>query len=69
MPLIASLSIFGWILLFDDIAPQASMVARNLPEVQQNVWFIDLSNSFFTLSCIGLYFVVPELILFRPKIG
>lgn len=68
MPLIASLSIVGWIVLFDDIAPQASRVARDLPQVQQNIWSFDLSNSLFTLSCVGLYFVVPELILFRPKI-
>ena len=45
-----------------------SMVTRNVPKVQQNIWSIDLSNSFFTISCIGLYFVIPELILFRPRI-
>lgn len=68
MPLIASLSIVGWILFFDGIAPQASKIVRNLPPVQQNLWSIDLSNSCFSLSCVGLYFVIPELILFRPKI-
>jgi hypothetical protein len=68
MPLIASLSIVGWILFFDDIAPQASKLARDLPQVQQKLWSIDLSNSCFALSCIGLYFVIPELILFRPKL-
>ncbi len=41
MPLIASLSIVGWILHFDNIAPQASQVARDLPQVQQSLWSID----------------------------
>ncbi|MBE9212596.1 hypothetical protein IQ247_07680 [Plectonema cf. radiosum LEGE 06105] len=68
MPLIASLSIVGWLLFFRGIAPEAGMVARTVPKVQQNLWSIDLSGSYFSLSCVGLYFVIPELILFRPKL-
>ncbi|MGF1675229.1 MAG: hypothetical protein ACFCUV_16315 [Rivularia sp. (in: cyanobacteria)] len=68
MPLIASLSIVGWLLLFQGIAPEAGMVARTVPKVQQKLWSIDLSGSYFALSSVGLYFVIPELILFRPNI-
>ncbi|NJM17448.1 MAG: hypothetical protein HC874_01160 [Richelia sp. SL_2_1] len=68
MPLIASLSIVGWLLFFQGIAPEAGMAARTVPKVQQNLWSIDLSGCYFALSSVGLYFVIPELILFRPKL-
>ena len=67
MPLIASLTIVGWLLFFEGIAPEAGMAARTVPKVQQNLWLIDLSGSWFFLSCVGFYFVIPELVLFRPK--
>ncbi|WP_414622304.1 hypothetical protein [Calothrix sp. CCY 0018] len=69
MPLIASLSIIGWLVLFEGIAPEAGMTARAVPAVQQKLWSIDLSGSWFILSCVGLYFVIPEFILFRSKIS
>lgn len=69
MPLIASLSIIGWLLLFEGIAPEAGMAARAVPEVQQKLWSIELSGSWFILSCVGLYFVIPEFILFRSTIS
>ena len=68
MPLIASLSIIGWLVLFEGIAPEAGMTARAGPAVQQKLWSIDLSGSWFILSCVGLYFVIPEFILFRSEI-
>ncbi|MGF1675228.1 MAG: hypothetical protein ACFCUV_16310 [Rivularia sp. (in: cyanobacteria)] len=66
-PLIASFSIFGWFLLFKGIAPQAAITERSTPEVQLNWWSVELNNSLYFLACVGLYFVIPELILFRPK--
>lgn len=66
-PLIASFSIFGWFLLFKGIAPQAAITERPIPEVQLNWWSVELNNSLYFLACVGLYFVIPELILFRSK--
>ncbi|MBE9212597.1 hypothetical protein IQ247_07685 [Plectonema cf. radiosum LEGE 06105] len=67
-PLTASFSIFGWFLLFKGIAPQAAITERSTPEVQLNWWSIELNSSLYFLACVGLYFVIPELILFRPKL-
>ncbi|MBF2013746.1 MAG: hypothetical protein IGS23_00645 [Rivularia sp. T60_A2020_040] len=67
-PLIASCSIFGWFLLFKGIAPQAAIIERSTPEVQMNWWSVELNSSLYFLACVGLYFVISELILFRPKL-
>ncbi|MGB3650249.1 MAG: hypothetical protein WBA41_03445 [Rivularia sp. (in: cyanobacteria)] len=66
-PLIASFSIFGWFLLFKGIAPKAAMVERPIPDVQVNWLSLEPNSSLYFLACVGLYFVIPELILFRPK--
>ncbi len=68
-PLIATFSIFGWFLLFKGIAPQGAIVERPVPEVQLSWWSVELNSSLYFLACIGLYFVIPELILFRPKLN
>jgi hypothetical protein len=68
-PLIASFSIFGWFLLFKGIAPQGAIAERSVPDVQLNWWSVELNSSLYFLACIGLYFVIPELILFRPKLS
>lgn len=68
-PLIASFSIFGWFLLFKGIAPQAAITERPIPDVQLNWWSVELNNSLYFLACVGLYFVIPELILFCPKLN
>jgi hypothetical protein len=67
-PLIASFSIFGWFLLFKGIAPQTAITARSTPKVQLSLWSLDPSSSLYFLACVGLYFVIPKLILFRPKL-
>jgi DIE2/ALG10 family len=66
--LIASLSIFGWFLLFGGIAPKTAFEVRPVPTVQASAWSIEPQASLYFLACVGLYFVIPELVLFRPKI-
>lgn len=68
-PLIATFSIFGWFLLFKGIAPQGAIANRPVPQVQLSWWSIELNSSLYFLACIGLYFVIPELILFRYKLN
>lgn len=68
-PLIATSSIFGWFLLFKGIAPQGAIAERSVPQVQLSLWSVELNSSLYFIACIGLYFVIPELILFRPKLN
>ncbi len=66
-PFIASCTIFGWFLLFKGIAPQAAITEGSVPKVQLSWWSVEPNTILYFLACIGLYFVIPELILFRPK--
>lgn len=65
-PSIAALSIFGWFALFQGLAP-ASATVDKAPEVQKTLWALELGRSVNFLSFIGLYIVIPELLLFRPQ--
>lgn len=65
-PLIATLSILGWFTLFQGLAP-ADATVEKAPEVQKTLWALELSRSVNFLSFVGLYIVIPELILFLPK--
>ena len=68
--LVASLSIVGWFLLFKGLIPQMALRNPNLPDVptvQLNWWSLQPNNGLYFLTCVGLYFVIPELILFRRK--
>ena len=67
MPLIASLSILGWFLFFNGIAPQSGLAQSPTPEVQQSLFFIAPDSSLYFLACVGLYFVIPELCLFHTR--
>ena len=67
MPLIASLSILGWFLLFNGIAPQSGLALSATPEVQQSLFSVAPESSLYFLACVGLYFVIPELTLFRTR--
>ncbi|BDA72033.1 hypothetical protein CAL7716_061990 [Calothrix sp. PCC 7716] len=75
MPLIASLSILAWFILFNGIAPQNGLALTVTPKVQQSVFSVAPDSSLYFLACVGLYFVIPELclfstrILFRPQIA
>lgn len=68
MPLIASLSIFGWFILFNGIAPQAGLARSNTPEIQQSLFSVAPDSSLYFLACVGLYFVIPELCLFHTRL-
>ena len=39
----------------------------DVPTVQLNWWSLQPNNGLYFLTCVGLYFVIPELILFRRK--
>ncbi|MEM6519499.1 MAG: hypothetical protein AAF722_09245 [Cyanobacteria bacterium P01_C01_bin.70] len=65
-PFVASLSILGWFMLFQGLAP-AITTAKAAPEVQQTLWALELGGAVNFLSFIGTYLVIPELILFPPK--
>ena len=58
-PAIAALSLAGWYVLFGGFAPQTALHAQNLA-----VHFYPEHGLYF-LTCIGLYFVVMECVLFR----
>lgn len=67
MPLIASLSILGWFLLFNGIAPQTGLALSTTPEVQQSLFSVAPDSSLYFLACVGLYFVIPEICLFHTR--
>ncbi len=67
MPLIASLSILGWFLFFNGIAPQSGLAQSPTPEVQQSLFAVAPDSSLYFLACVGLYFVIPELCLFHTR--
>ena len=67
MPLIASLSILGWFLFFNGIAPQSGFAQSPTPEVQQSLFAVAPDSSLYFLACVGLYFVIPELCLFHTR--
>ncbi|WAL58462.1 hypothetical protein [Thermocoleostomius sinensis] len=65
-PLLASATIGGWILLFNGLTPASAIsnTAIPVPTVQKQLWLVDLSASLYSLACLGIYFVIPEWILF-----
>lgn len=67
-PLAAASTIFGWIWFFNGLAPAAAIEQAKTPEVQKTLWMFSLSPSLYFLSTIGLYFVLPEWLLFSRKI-
>jgi hypothetical protein len=66
-PLIAALSILGWFALFQGMAPSTATVDK-APEVQKTLWALELGGAVNFLSFVGTYIVIPELILFPPKV-
>lgn len=63
-PIIASLSILGWFALFGGLAPATSYEVRQAPDVQRSLLALAPNNSLYFLSMVGLYFVIPEMMLF-----
>lgn len=67
--LVAIFSIFGWIWLFNGLAPSSALEQRAAPSVQYSLWAISPSSSLYFLGCVGLYFVIPEWILFSRQLS
>lgn len=66
-PILAASSIFGWILLFDGLAPSPAISQEFVPSVQKSFWAVTPSSSLYFLACLGLYFVIPEWGLFSRR--
>ncbi|MGB3574325.1 MAG: hypothetical protein WA783_22100 [Phormidesmis sp.] len=66
-PLLASLTIFGWFLLFQGLAPQSAIEVRTTPDVQQTLWALVPGHAINFLGFVGMYIVLPELMLFRSS--
>lgn len=66
-PLIAALSIFAWIYLFQGLVPEAALEVRAAPEVQKSTWALTPGGAINFLSFVGFYIVIPESILFRTS--
>lgn len=67
-PLIAALSIFGWIYLFGGLAPKIGLEVSRTPSVQKTTWAFTFGGAINFLSFVGFYIVIPEFILFRPRV-
>jgi len=64
-PVFAALSILGWFLIFGGLAPNDSFEVRNVPPVQRSLLDVDPKNGFYALANLGLFYVIPEWLLFR----
>ncbi|WP_035987795.1 hypothetical protein [Leptolyngbya sp. KIOST-1] len=64
-PALASLTILGWIALFDGLAP-ASAIVSHAPEVQKSTLSLTPGGAINFLGFVGVYIVIPEWLLFRP---
>lgn len=62
-PLVAALSLLGWVALFGGFAP-APALEWQAPSTAEPLRVFPHHGLYF-LSCIGLYFVLPEVLLFR----
>jgi hypothetical protein len=67
VPIAAASTILGWFWLFGGIAPATGLLARKTPLVQQTFWAVAPDSSLYFLACLGLYFVIPEWLLFCRK--
>jgi hypothetical protein len=69
VPSIAALTILCWFWLFNGMAPQSGIAIRRTPPVQREMWAVAVESSLYYLACVGLYFVVPEWILFSRRVN
>lgn len=63
-PLIAVLSMLGWVYLFQGLAPEAAFEVQNTPAVQETTWAVTPGGAINFLAFVGFYIVIPEFILF-----
>ena len=66
-PSIAALSILIWIYLFQGLAP-ATGIENLAPTIQKTTWFLKPNRAIYFLAFTSIFIVIPEFILFRPKI-
>lgn len=66
-PLIAAASIGVWFWIFKGLAPAPAFSTRLAPEVQRSLWALTPNSGLFFLSIVGLYFVIPEALLFPRR--
>lgn len=66
-PAIAALSIIGWFILFQGLAPRVALLGKPTPPVQLSLWAIAPNNFIHFLASIGTYFVIPEILLFHYR--
>jgi hypothetical protein len=62
-PAIATLSLVGWAVFFGGLGPSAGMEAYPT-HLQAMETFVPVYSLYF-LTCIGVYFVIPEFVIFR----
>lgn len=67
MPLMAAASIVGWVMLFGGLAPSEALTYRSAPPVQQVFWALEPAGSLYFLAIVGVYFVIPEYLLFNRR--
>ena len=67
IPAIAALSLLIWVYLFKGLAPAWVLGNESTPGVQQTIWTIDPGGAIHSLAAVGLYIVIPEILLFKPK--
>jgi hypothetical protein len=63
----ASATLLGWIFFWGGLAPQAGMAAwiPQYPSPMFDVFWFKLEYGNYFLVCVGIYFVIPEMLLFR----
>lgn len=61
-PLIASATLLGWFWFFGGLTPAIAVEEREIPSIQVRNIFPEYSLYF--LACMGLYFVIPEWLVF-----
>lgn len=66
-PLIAALSVFGWIYLFQGLSPNINVDVKYIPAVQKTTWALTPGASVNFLAAVGTYIVIPEFILFQQS--
>ena len=64
-PSLAALTILFWMALFGGPAPAAAMAERPIAPAQEQWLSLAPATSLYFLACVGLYFVLPEFVLFR----
>ena len=66
-PSIAASSILVWFYLFQGLAPSTG-IEELAPTVQKTTWFLEPNRAIYFLAFTSIFVVIPEFILFRPKI-